>query len=151
MIDKNKFYCRICGLEQLEAPWGDDDKTANFEICGCCGCEFGCDDYNIDVIREYRKQWLSGKLKWQNNVSYFNSWFRSSIKPNNWSLEKQLKQIPKKFLWVHGQIIEFHAKKLENGKINIGIYFIKKVAKVLYLTSHILMLACQQSLQRAIT
>lgn len=70
LIDKNKFYCRICGLEQLEAPWGDDDKTANFEICGCCGCEFGCDDYNIDVIREYRKQWLSGKLKWQNNVSY---------------------------------------------------------------------------------
>ncbi len=98
LIDKNKFYCRICGLEQLEAPWGDDDKTANFEICGCCGCEFGCDDYNIDIIREYRKQWLSGKLKWQNNVSYFNSWFRSSIKPNNWSLEKQLKQIPKKFL-----------------------------------------------------
>lgn len=97
LIDKNKFYCRICGLEQLEAPWGDDDKTANFEICGCCGCEFSCDDYNIDVIREYRKQWLSGKLKWQNNVSYFNSWFRSNIKPNNWSLEEQLKQIPKNF------------------------------------------------------
>ena len=32
LIDKNKFYCRICGLEQLEAPWGDDDKTANFEF-----------------------------------------------------------------------------------------------------------------------
>ena len=98
MIDKSKFYCRICGLEQLEAPWGEDGETASFEICGCCGCEFGYDDYNIKNIKKYRNLWLNGELNWQNNIKPPASWFRASIKPTNCSLKKQLKQIPKEFL-----------------------------------------------------
>jgi hypothetical protein len=37
------YCCRICGLKQDFKPWGEDGKTPAFEICSCCGVEFGND------------------------------------------------------------------------------------------------------------
>ena len=36
-----KIYCRICGYRLGFEPWGDDEKTPTYEICPCCGVEFG--------------------------------------------------------------------------------------------------------------
>ena len=48
MIDrllKNNF-CPICGypLDNYNL-WGDDGKTPTYDICPCCGVEWGNEDY----------------------------------------------------------------------------------------------------------
>lgn len=45
--EEQLYHCRFCGLRQDEKPWGDDDKTASFEMCFCCGVEFSYEDGSI--------------------------------------------------------------------------------------------------------
>ena len=80
--------CRICGLYMLDAPWGLDGVNPTYEICPCCGVEFGNEDYTLESIKEYRKNWLN------NNVE----WFEPKEKTNDWDLEMQLKNIPIEFI-----------------------------------------------------
>lgn len=85
MINKNpNHFCRICGLDQHENPWGEDNNSPNFAICDCCGAEFGYNDVTITGIHNYRNQWIASSAKW----------FSPRNKPFNWSLEEQLKNIP---------------------------------------------------------
>ena len=88
--NKSERYCRVCGLDQGEEGVRVKSGQATFNICDCCGVEFGYEDaieagYNIS---SYRLQWL-----YNNNAR----WFNIKIKPQNWSLCKQLKNIPKKY------------------------------------------------------
>lgn len=46
-----KIYCRICGYRLGFEPWGDDEKTPTYEICPCCGVEFGNEDCTIKSIK----------------------------------------------------------------------------------------------------
>ena len=46
-----KEYCRICGYRLGFEPWGDDEKTPNYEICPCCGVEFGNEDCTMKSRR----------------------------------------------------------------------------------------------------
>ena len=89
MHNKNyDHFCRVCGLDQEEAIWGEDGKTPSFEICSCCGVQFGYGDDNPEQCRRVRKHWIEKEgAKW--------SWPKG--KPENWSLEEQLKQIPPAF------------------------------------------------------
>jgi len=89
----NKIYkgCRICGYGNFyndELPWGEDGETPTFNFCPCCGCEFGYVDCKIEAIREYRNTWIKNSAKW----------YDQKIRPINWSLEEQLKKIPKEYL-----------------------------------------------------
>jgi hypothetical protein len=88
MHNKENNFCRICGLDQGEPPWGDDGKTPSFIICDCCGVEFGYEDTLLSSIRLYRKRWLSEGANWS-DIKY---------KPSNWNLNDQLKQIPELYL-----------------------------------------------------
>ena len=83
----NKFVCRICGKTQPEPPWGEDGNSPTYCICSCCGVEFGYEDYSLISIHAFRKRWIDQGAKW----------FRLKDRPENWSLEEQLKQIPKEF------------------------------------------------------
>lgn len=88
MLSKKDYVCRICGFLQANAPWGDDGQTPSFEICDCCGAEFGYHDATIQAIKKYRNKWLSeGAI-----------WLTPKEKPETWLLEEQLKQIPHHFL-----------------------------------------------------
>jgi hypothetical protein len=80
--------CRVCGLLLDTAPWGDDETTPTYEICPCCGVEFGNEDYTIESSWDFLKQWLSTGA----------NWFDKSERPPDWSLQSQLAQIPKKYL-----------------------------------------------------
>lgn len=84
-INKREAYCcRICGLDQDFKPWGEDGETPSFELCGCCGVDFGYEDTSVKHAKQYREEWLrKGAI-----------WISSEEKPANWSLEEQLKQIP---------------------------------------------------------
>lgn len=72
--------CRVCGLFQEEAPWGDDGKIPTFNICDCCGVEFGCGDATPIAIRQFREAWIESGAHW----------FNEEKRPDNWNLSLQL-------------------------------------------------------------
>lgn len=79
--------CRICGLYIEDLPWGEDGVTPTYEICSCCGGEFGNDDYTMESVKKYRARWLAEGAVW----------FYKKNRPENWDIEKQMKDIPKTF------------------------------------------------------
>ena len=76
------YLCPICGYKGLkEDPGPVPEKWGTFEICPCCGWEFGYD--NPIRIVEYRKDWLSNGAEW----------FCPNERPYTWSIVDQLKRI----------------------------------------------------------
>lgn len=89
MHNKNSLYfCRVCGLEQEDAPWGANAKTPSYNICDCCGVEFGYEDSRLESIRIYRSAWIQKGM----------DWFLKKNKPNDWCFEKNIKNIPEEYL-----------------------------------------------------
>jgi len=87
MKNNLNYYCRVCGLKQQTKPWGEDGKTPTFDICSCCGVEFGYEDAKPLSVKKYREKWLQASA----------DWFSKKEKPKNWSLEEQLKNVPEDF------------------------------------------------------
>lgn len=58
----------------------DEFGYSTFEICDCCGIEFGYEDSTPEGIRTYRERWLTAGARW----------FKLKSKPDGWSLELQL-------------------------------------------------------------
>jgi hypothetical protein len=87
---KNSTYlhCRVCGLAQSDPPWGEDGETPTFNICPCCGVEFGYEDSTLFSIRNYRSSWLEGGAQWH----------VPKAKPQDWRLDEQLNQIPPEYV-----------------------------------------------------
>lgn len=80
-------YCRVCGLYSEELPWGYDGMNPAYIICDCCGVESGNEDYTVESTKKYREEWIKkGAL-----------WFKSKEKPEDWSLELQMKNIPDEY------------------------------------------------------
>lgn len=73
-------FCRVCGYELSFSPWGEDGMSPSYEICPCCGAEFGCDDYTPESTMAYRDKWINSGAEW----------FDQDMMPDNWCLEKQL-------------------------------------------------------------
>ncbi|HEX2912534.1 MAG TPA: hypothetical protein VH186_17120 [Chloroflexia bacterium] len=88
MLNEEKYRCRVCGLLYPEPPWGEDGKSPSFDICECCGAEWGYEDCTIKGIRTYRERWIAEGAKW----------FEPKAKPEGWKLEEQLKMIPEEYL-----------------------------------------------------
>lgn len=85
----NQLYiCRICGSEQLEAPQSEDGESPTYDICDCCGVEFGYEDSTLKGIKMYRSKWLDNGAKWYHKKS----------EPESWSLEEQLSHMQVKYL-----------------------------------------------------
>lgn len=55
-----KNICPICGLDGLDFKPYDEKGFGTFEICPCCGFEFGCDDFPDKEASwlEWRKDWI---------------------------------------------------------------------------------------------
>lgn len=87
MENKENYYCRVCGLEQVDPPWGEDEKNPSFEICECCGVEFGYEDSLIQGVKKYRQEWLNKRANWH----------EPKYQPQDWDLKSQLTNIPEKF------------------------------------------------------
>lgn len=81
------FNCRVCGLDQGFEPWGNDGETPSFDICGCCGVQFGYQDCNEFYVKKFRQEWLEKGA----------NWFDPKEMPEGWSLEEQMKGIPDQF------------------------------------------------------
>ena len=79
-LKKHTGYCKVCGCQLDYLPWGEDGKTPSFDICPCCGVEFGNEDYTEESIKKYREKWINGGAHW----------FDTKLRPSNWSLQEQL-------------------------------------------------------------
>lgn len=84
----NKHNCRVCGLSATDLPWGEDEKTPTYEICSCCGVEFGNEDYTVESTICYRNKWIEEGM----------AWFWPKDKPVKWNKGKQFKNIPLEFI-----------------------------------------------------
>lgn len=79
--------CRVCGFFMEDAPWGEDNQSPTYEICPCCGVEFGNEDYTVESTIDYRNQWLSKSI----------SFNEPKLKPKDWNFESQMKGIPNEY------------------------------------------------------
>lgn len=75
------YICPVCGFNQLEEVPYDKDGNPSYEICSCCGFEFGFDDGSEGYsIENYRTKWIRDGC----------NWFNLESKPKNWDLKRQL-------------------------------------------------------------
>lgn len=61
------YQCLVCGFSFLEEEPYDESYTGSFEICGCCGFQYGYDDYDrpeidYEVLSEEEAIKLSHKM-----------------------------------------------------------------------------------------
>lgn len=82
-------FCRVCGFDFVDTyPWGEDGKNSTFEICDCCGTEAGYEDMTIPSIHTQREKWISSGYVW----------FNPKMKPENWLVSEQLKNLPQEYI-----------------------------------------------------
>ena len=92
---KKRYICPICGhpyLEEGPLQFIENGKeivsyskgAPTFEICPCCGVEFGYDD-NEFSWEDLRKKWIEHGAIWSRKIE----------KPKNWNLNKQLLNLKK--------------------------------------------------------
>lgn len=89
---RTEYICPICGYSRLR-----ENPMISYEICACCGYEFGTMMYWIDnevydlgngeeneiVYKKVRDLWLAHGCPW----------FRKELRPKNWNLDSQLHNI----------------------------------------------------------
>jgi hypothetical protein len=90
--DDIDYVCLVCGYNKLIDPPYNRDGYASYEICPCCGFQYGYDDHGNrykhnsvvqNIIDIWRSNWIrSGCL-----------WFSSREKPAEWNPKKQLEKL----------------------------------------------------------
>ncbi|MEM5370068.1 hypothetical protein V4C53_29075 [Paraburkholderia azotifigens] len=83
----HKNNCRVCGYELAYPPWGDDGEDPSWEICPCCGTEFGYEDCTPVSAKRKREQWIAAGCPW----------FDRKKKSLDWDLKRQCEHIPEVF------------------------------------------------------
>jgi len=79
---KNTFYiCPVCGFKGLKEMPYDKQGSPSYEICHCCGFEFGLDDKAS--MDQFRENWIKKGAPW----------FTPKLKPEDWNLQKQLENL----------------------------------------------------------
>lgn len=75
--------CRVCGMELSFMPWGFDGHKPSYQICPCCGVEFGNDDATPTAVRRAREKWMKNGYVW----------FDEAKKPHGWVPDHQLTRL----------------------------------------------------------
>ena len=79
MNQKQTYMCPICGYPGLDEPPYDEYGCASFDICPCCGVEYGYHDCTTPHV-ELRQRWIALGMPWSHPPS-----------PSGWDPEKQLR------------------------------------------------------------
>ena len=68
----------------LQPPYSQYFGDPSYEVCACCGFEFGNDDEpgtrSSVTFKQYREEWIADGM----------AWFDASKRPMEWSLNRQL-------------------------------------------------------------
>ncbi len=61
-----KNICPICFFDGLYEPPYNSRGSGSYEICPCCGFQFGYDDYpdKEKQIKEWRQRWVLSGYPW---------------------------------------------------------------------------------------
>lgn len=83
---KKNYTCPVCGYDKIENPIYDKDGYGTYEICVCCGFEFGCDDYpkKEEAFIKWRNNWIIDGCQW---------FSQSTTKPKVWDPKRQLENL----------------------------------------------------------
>jgi len=78
--------CPVCGLTLDKPAWGGD--LASFQICPCCGTQFGYEDSGPkssrqERWRELRQRWIDGGM----------NWWSDNQPPEGWDAKEQLARV----------------------------------------------------------
>ena len=79
---RNKNICPVCGYVDLDFSPYDNHGSPSFEICPCCGVEFGYDDFSISH-ESLREKWVCNGFKW---------FSKHNKPPQGWNPIKQLEE-----------------------------------------------------------
>ena len=82
MRSSETFTCPVCGFPGLSEPAHDAHGCGSFEICPCCGTEFGYDDATRSHA-ELRKAWLAAGAPW---------WSQTDRPAPRWNAAEQLRK-----------------------------------------------------------
>jgi hypothetical protein len=81
-------FCRVCGFEDTDQPYGSTGNEPSYALCPCCNVEHGYEDYTVESSLEYRKTWLAKGANFTD----------VKLKPAAWNLAKQLQNIPQGYV-----------------------------------------------------
>lgn len=65
MFSGGNVYCLVCGYLPSDPPWGLSGRAPSFEVCPCCGVEWGYEDSLPASVVRYRGRWLADGAAWQ--------------------------------------------------------------------------------------
>ena len=76
--------CPVCGYDQLDEPPYDEYGFPSYEVCSCCGFEYGFDDGSRGyTFEKYRKEWIDKGYKYFNKLK----------EPPMWGYTKLIEQL----------------------------------------------------------
>jgi hypothetical protein len=95
---EKELLCLVCGFRQEEAPWSiiDKEEYPSFEICLCCGTQFGYHDAirSVGDVVLTVKRYAKLRDDWVRSGMLYKSFDDpSNPQPNNYNPLEQLKSI----------------------------------------------------------
>ena len=62
------YVCPVCGWPELMDPPHSESNGPSFEICPCCGFQFGYDDDDQGfTYAAWRERWIQNGMTWWSN------------------------------------------------------------------------------------
>jgi len=96
-MTNDHYVCPVCGYPNLfRQPWNEHLRNPSFEICPCCGIQFGDQDYPLgttdikerfDAVQGFHNRWRD---QWISNGMLFK---HIAERPEGWNPIKQLQSI----------------------------------------------------------
>lgn len=81
---ETKNTCPVCGYPHLEEPPYDEYGYPTYEICSCCGFEYGVtDDDKGYTFESYRQEWIEKGYPF----------FGEDDKPDGWDAKMAQEQL----------------------------------------------------------
>lgn len=80
-LRSDRYVCLVCGYPELTKPYGDFFRPS-YEICPCCGYQYGYDDYIWTPI-DRRQKWMDDGMRW---------WSHDGP-PDDWDPQQQLRRL----------------------------------------------------------
>jgi hypothetical protein len=97
-----KHTCPVCAYPKLEEAPRSKSGGGSYEICPCCGFQFGVDDDDKGLsYEEARERWIAKGMIWRS---------KGQKAPAKWDAAKQLATLSKK------KTAKKSAKKVEKNK-----------------------------------
>jgi hypothetical protein len=82
----SEFFCPACGYPALEEAPRSSSGGGSFEICPCCGFQFGVtDDDRRFTYDEWRERWIAAGMPWRDEGI--------QPPPPGWDPRKQLQRL----------------------------------------------------------